>query len=208
MQSRLKILSILFLVLAFVTSCNYPGAPGAVTDTPVPSPTIPATATQPPPPPTDTLPPAPPTEALPPAPPTATQGPPPPTAPPPTNTSYPTATAAPVTPVPRALFYGTFESGELTFRIHENSKIVIPKTVTIKNAACKEGGKLSDHITFEPPPFFEITGISFTMTQGTQVSISGSFVSGTQARGTITLRLKLPNSNCTIGPLAWVANVR
>lgn len=204
-MQKTKILCLLLLLTlaASVAGCNYPGMPGMATPTATPTATPPPTPTSLPP--TNTLPPPPTETAAPPPVPTNTQGPPPPTAVPPTPIP-PTATKVIITPASRALFMGSFTGGTLTFRVHENSKLVIPKTVTVKSASCKEGGKISDHISFEPPPMFEIANLKFTMTQGDQVTISGQFLTATTANGTITLTIKDDSGKCTIGPLPWTAS--
>jgi hypothetical protein len=104
-----------------------------------------------------------------------------------------------------AKFDGTFEGGELTFRVHTNGDYVIPKSVTLRKVACNEGKALSDLITFEPPPFFEVVEGKFTMYNGTLVTISGQFITPSTARGTISGQVKSGGKNCTFGPMAWSA---
>ncbi len=203
-KNKILCLLLILTLSASLGGCNYPAAPWMPTSTATPTATLPPTPTSPPP--TNT--PPPPTEVVAPTPPPAptnTQGPPPPTAVPPTPVP-PTATQVTITPVPRSLFTGSFTGGSLTFRVHDNSKLVIPKTVTVKGITCKQGGKISDHITFEPPPMFEIANLKFTITQGDQVTIDGQFLTATSARGTITLKLGEGSGNCTIGPLPWTAS--
>lgn len=197
-----------FLLILSLTGCNLPTFGPAATPTATVTATLPPspTPTQPPPTETPTVPaatntpevsqPTPPAEAAPTQAPTATQ--------PPATAVVPTV-GVPV-PVSRALFDGVFPGGRLSFRIGELSSRVIPKTVTLKGAECKEGGKLNDSISFEPPPSFVIDQGKFTMTQGDQVTISGQFLSSTRAAGTITLRLRGGGKACTVGPLSWTAN--
>ncbi len=190
---KINYLSLILVGALLLTSCNYPGAAPALPATP----TVTETLSIPPTPlPTDT--PAEPPTDTPEPPPTETIGPPPPTIAPPTATTPPTATRGMVTPIPGALFKGTFPGGDLTFRVHANGRLVIPKTVTLRGAECKEGGKINDQITFEPPPQFEVENAQFTMSQGTQVTISGRFNSSTSASGTITLKLKAKKGACSI----------
>jgi hypothetical protein len=193
--SKASLISLFLIGALLLSSCNYPGYAAEATQAI-------ATATEtlgipPSPMPTDTAE-APPTDTPEPPPPTDTVGPPPPTQAPPPTQVPPTATRAQITPMPGALFVGSFTGGDFTFRVHQNGWLVIPKTVTVRNAICKEGGKFSDHITFEPPPQFKVEDGKFTMTQGSQVVISGWFSSSTVASGTITIKIKKKGENCTI----------
>lgn len=137
--------------------------------------------------------------------------PPGPTAPPaslpPTATSPgPAPTIAQPTAEARALFEATFPGGSLSFRIGALSDVVIPKLVTLKGAECKEGGRISHQVSFEPPPEYPIKDSRFSITQGNAVTISGVFTSNTRAYGTVTVRLNKDGANCTVGPLNWAAN--
>ena len=135
---------------------------------------------------------------------------------PPTNTvaiptTLPTDTPIPtreiIYPVANAKFEGSFPGGTLTFRVGDNGKTVIPKLVALRKAECKEGKKVSDTISFEPPPVFWLDEKgNFTMTQKTQVTISGYFRTPTYAAGSIQVNIKNQGKDCTIGPVNWVAN--
>lgn len=190
------------IVIVSLTACNLPSskptaAPTSAATNTVPPP--PPTATQPPP--TNTLPPPPPSDTPLPLPPTDTQVPPtrvPPTA---TRTVVPTA----IKPIAGDKFEGTFEYGDLTLRIGTNGNWVIPKQVTVKKAPC-EGGKFSDHITFEPPPSYPIENGQFSFVYEGFVTISGTFTSAKRASGTIRLALKSGGKTCNIGPSAWTAS--
>ncbi|MEW5872721.1 MAG: hypothetical protein AB1894_25910 [Chloroflexota bacterium] len=188
------------MVIFSLTACNLP------TSKPTVTPTLAVTNTFPPPPPsatpllpTDTLAPPPSDTPLPP-PPTDTQVPPtrvPPTA---TRTAAPTA----IKPIEGDKFEGTFEYGTLTLRIGANGNWIVPKQVTVKKAPC-EGGKFSDHISFEPPPSFPIEDGQFSFVYEGFVTISGVFTSAKRATGSIRLALKSGGKNCNIGPSTWIA---
>jgi hypothetical protein len=186
----------LLLILLLLASCNMPSkAPPATPTKLLPTATkAPPTAT-----PTEELP----TEEPTAIPPTATLEPPTPQPIPPTRAA--TATAVVIKPQPGALFSAQFVGGGFSFRIHGSSNYVIPKIVNVKKAQCAEGKTVSDQISFEPPPTFEIKDNQFTITQGTQVTIYGTFTSATTARGTITLKFKGKGVACTVGPLGWNA---
>lgn len=212
-KSRTFRKAVALCMLFVLTACNLPFLSPAATATPVET----ATLTAPPPSPTqaasDT--PAAPTNTATPAasntptplPPTATFVLPtlaPPTAIP-SNTPVPTL--APVKPYPRARFDGTFADGTLILRISENSNMIIPKEVRIRNASCKEGKAMSDTINFEPPPSYAITDSKFDINYLDYVFISGQFFSSTSAQGMIRLVLQFPGGGrCTIGPTAWRAS--
>jgi len=214
MKTRHRILrkAFAFAVVFALTACNLPflspaATPTAVdtatftaqpasptpaaSDTPVPSntPTPIASNTATPQPPTATL-------ALPTLPlPTAI----------PSNTPIPTQ--AVVKPYPKARFDGTFVDGTLVLRISDNSNMIIPKEVRVRQAACKEGKALSDTLNFEPPPSYAITDGKFDINYLDIVFISGQFFTSTSAQGMIRLILKFPGGGrCTIGPTAWKAS--
>lgn len=195
-----KIFHILFVSLTILSlaGCNMPFFAPAPTATATPSPTLPPTET---PLPTDT--PVPPTET--PTLPPPTDTPPPPTAIPPTATNTRIPTAVVVNPFPRDLFTGTFENGTLSFRIGPNPYLVIPKTVVVKKATCKEGGTISDSIAFAGTPTYEIKDGKFSINYLDMVIISGQFTSQTKATGSITLYLKKDAKKCTVGPFVWYA---
>lgn len=132
-----------------------------------------------------------------------------PTLPPPTAipSSTPIPTQAVVKPYPKARFDGTFANGTLILRISENSNMIIPKEVRVKQASCKEGKSLSDTINFEPPPSYAITDAKFDINYLDFVFISGQFFSSTRAQGMIRLILQIPGGGkCTIGPTPWTAS--
>jgi hypothetical protein len=198
--SFLKILWIVMIVVS-LAGCNYPGAAPAVPqETPTtlpPSPTLP--------PPTEPPTPIPPTQAPTLPPPTATLA--PPTAVPATPTSRPSPTQAEIKPVAGARFEGTFEGGSVVLRINSNGSAVIPKTVRIQKATCQEGKILSDILSFEPPPSFPIEDGKFAISyDNPYLYWTGTFLTPTQARGSIELRFKKEGVSCTIGPVAWMAN--
>ena len=190
------------LIVASLAGCNYPGAAPAA---PEASPTaLPATPTSPPP--TEPPTPIPPTEAptLPP-PPTATLA--PPTAIPATPTSRPSPTVAEIKPTAGARFEGTFEGGSMVFRINSNGSAVIPKTIKVQKASCQEGKTLSDTLSFEPPPQYEIKDGNFEISYtDPYLYWTGTFLTTTQARGSIELKFKKEGVSCTIGPVVWVAS--
>lgn len=195
-----KIFQTLFiLVIAFsLASCNMPFVAPEPTATSTATPTLPPTET---PIPTDT--PVPPTETptVPPVTDTPLPTPIPPTA---TNTKVPTA--AVYYPTPRDFYSGSFENGTLTFRIGPNPYLVIPKSVVLKKAACKEGGTINTTINFEPPPTYDIDDGVFSIVYSDTVNIYGRFISEIRATGSITLKLKKDGKACTVGPLAWYAD--
>lgn len=198
--SLLKTLWIVFMVIS-LAGCNYPGmAPAA----PEASPTsLPATPTSLPP--TEPPTPVPPTEAPTLPLPTATVA--PPTVVPATPTSRPSPTQAEIKPVGGARFEGTFEGGSFVLRINANGSAVIPKTVRIQKATCQEGKTLSDIFSFEPPPSFPIENGKFAISyDAPYLYWTGTFLSTTQARGSIELKFKKEGVSCTIGPVAWIAN--
>jgi hypothetical protein len=173
------------------------------TETPTPTPTNePASETPNPLPPTVTLAP------------TATSGPVTATTPvaspiPPTVTAQPTqvvvTTPQPVQPAARARFEGTFLYGTLVLRTTTNGHMIIPKTVTLRNAPCKVG---HNSVTFEPPPAFDIIDAKFTINTedlftGDTVVITGQFFSPTSVQGTIKVNLKGNGKSCSFGPLSW-----
>lgn len=190
----------ILMIFVLLAGCNYPGAaPVAPQVTPT---ELPPTPTEPPPTPTE----PPPTEPPPtePPPPTATMLPP---TPPPTPTSRPSPTPEPIKPTAGARFEGTFEGGSFVLRINSNGTAVIPKTVRIQKANCQEGKTLSDTLSFEPPPSFPIENGKFVISYtAPYLYWTGTFVTATQARGTIELRFKKEGVSCTIGPVGWVAN--
>ncbi|OGO32886.1 MAG: hypothetical protein A2Z16_04030 [Chloroflexi bacterium RBG_16_54_18] len=123
----------------------------------------------------------------------------------PTNTRIPTQQV--VRPYSNARFDGTFADGTLILRVSDNSNMVIPKEVRVRNASCKEGRALSDTINFEPPPSYAITDAKFDINYLDYVFISGQFFSSTSAQGMIRLILQYPGGGrCTIGPTAWRAS--
>lgn len=122
----------------------------------------------------------------------------------PTFTKAPTK--GPVTPLAKAKFQGTFTGGTLVFRTGANGLSVVPKTVSLKGATCKEGKTVSETIGFEPPTFFWVVDGKFTIVWGTEVTITGVFITPTRATGTISLALKTSKGKCTIGPLSWIAD--
>jgi len=83
--------------------------------------------------------------------------------------------------------------------------MVVPKTIRIVKANCQEGKKLSDTMTFEPPTYFKVEDGKFTITWDTQVTMSGVFLTPTEARGSLELKFKKEGVACTIGPVVWVA---
>jgi hypothetical protein len=212
-RSRTRLLLIAAL-LAAALACNMPRLV-IPEPTRTPAPTLPASPTIPP------LPvknPPTPTSAPSPAPPTPTFAPPPATAAPPTEaaavtlTLPPSPTVIPPTPtagypVPddRALFEGAFTGGKLTFRIGANSQTVIPKSLTLKGAACKEGGKVSTSLTFEPPPEYPISQGRFTISYDGVVTIFGQFQSAERVLGTVSVKIIQSGGNCTFGPVPWAA---
>ena len=189
------------VLAASLAACNYPGMQPEASPTPAATNTVAATATQPVPTATNTAVPPTATATLVPVSPTPL----PPTAIPMTPTWTPVPTVAYVDPLPGAKFEGTFEGGELLFRVHSNGNFVIPKSVTLRKVACNEGKTLSDLITFEPPPFFNVVEGKFTMSNGTLVTISGVFTTPTTARGSISGLVKSGGKNCTFGPFTWSA---
>jgi hypothetical protein len=196
-----KLIHILFVCLtAFsLVGCNLPFIAPQPTATSTASPTLPPTETplptNTPVPPTETPTLAPPTETPPVALPTAI----PATA---TNTKQPTQSV--FYPHPRDIFNGTFDSGVLVFRIGANPYLIIPKTVAVKKAECKEGGTLSDTVVFDTTNY-EIRDGRFSINNVNGVTITGMFTSQVRATGSITLVLKNDKKNCTIGPLFWNA---
>lgn len=196
-----KIFHIFFVTLTILSlaGCNLPFI------APEPTATATATATLPPtdtPVPTDT--PLPPTET--PTIPPPTDTPPPPTPIPPTATNTKIPTVAAFYPIPRDLFVGTFENGSITFRIGPNPYLVIPKTVAVKKATCKEGYNISETVVFEGTPTYRIEEGKFTIIYMDSVNISGTFISQIKASGSISLNLKSEGRKCTIGPLIWYAD--
>ena len=192
-----RILCILIITLS-LAGCNYPGAFPAAQDTPT---AVPPTPTSPPP--TEPPTPIPPTEAptLPPVTPTTA----PPTPVPPTPTMRPSPTVAEIKPLAGAKFDGTFEGGSLVLRINANGTAVIPKTIRIQKANCQEGKQLSDTLVFEPPTSFPVEDGKFTITWDTQVTMSGVFLTSSEARGSLELKFKKESVSCTVGPIVWVA---
>jgi len=121
--------------------------------------------------------------------------------------STPVPTQAVVVPYPRARFDGTFTNGTLILRIGENSNMIIPKEVRVRQASCKEGKSISDTINFEPPPSYAITDAKFNFNYLDYVFISGQFFTSTSAQGMIRLILQIPGGGrCTIGPTPWRAS--
>jgi len=118
------------------------------------------------------------------------------------NTVAPTLAA--IVPEAGVKFVGSFDGGLLSFRISSNSNAVIPKTLNFKKAACKEGGTISDLQAFDPPPSFLIDKGKFTISRDTLLW-TGFFTTPRQARGSVEIKLKKGGSNCTIGPIAWIA---
>jgi hypothetical protein len=163
---------------------------------------VPATAT--PLPPTDTPTPLP-TETPTPLPPTATIALPTPIPVTPTNTRVPTQEV--IEPWPSAKYEGTFEGGTLTLRTNDRGTYIIPKVVAVRKATCSDGKKISDTITFEPPPFYLIEDGKFWIGYGDLVQIGGQFISATQATGTIELSIKSGGRVCKIGPIVWRASM-
>lgn len=124
----------------------------------------------------------------------------------PSNTP-PALTPTAVKPYPRARFDGTFAQGTLILRISDNSNMIIPKEVRLRNASCKEGKSLSDTINFEPPPSYQIIDSKFDINYLDFVFISGQFFTSTTAQGMIRLILQHPGGGrCTIGPTPWRAS--
>lgn len=126
-------------------------------------------------------------------------------------TAIPSSTSAltqvPIKPYPKARFDGTFINGTLILRISENSNMIIPKEVRVRQGACKEGKSLSDTINFEPPPSYAITDAKFDINYLNFVFISGQFFTSTSAQGMIRLILQIPGGGrCTIGPTPWKAS--
>lgn len=198
-----------FVFLFSLAACNFPGLEAMATATPTFTATftpLPPTATSLPPSATPTI------EIL------ITDTPNPllptapglfPTVPPlvfPTDTRAVTST--PIIPEAGAKFEGTFEGGALVFRVNSNSTMVIPKSLTFRKVLCQEGKRISDLITFEPPPSFPITNGSFNIVWGTQATISGYFRSTKSAWGSLTAKVKGKGDGgiCTIGPISWVAS--
>jgi hypothetical protein len=196
-----------------LTACNLPFLSPAVTSTPVDTLTFTPEPASPTPLASDTLP-APtntdtpiPSNTPTPLPPTATLV--LPTLPLPTV--IPSSTVVPtqeiVKPFPKAKFEGTFIYGTLILRISDNSNMIIPKEVRVKQASCKEGKSISDTINFEPPPSYAITDAKFNINFLDYVFISGQFFSSTSAQGMIRLILQIPGGGkCTIGPTPWKAS--
>ncbi len=205
---------LLAIVLLFgMTACNMPFLSPAATATPVNTLTFTPIPASPTPAATDT--PAAPTNSPTPIssntptplPPTATLV--LPTLPPPTAipSNTPIPTQAVVKPYPKARFDGTFADGTLILRISDNSNMIIPKEVRVRQATCKEGKSLSDTINFEPPPSYAITDAKFDINYLDFVFISGQFFTSTSAQGMIRLILQIPGGGkCTIGPTAWKAS--
>jgi hypothetical protein len=197
--SFLKILWTVMIVLS-LAGCNYPGAAPAATEaSPTPLPPSPTS-----PPPTEPPTPIPPTEAPTLPPPTATLA--PPTAIPPTPTLRATPTKAEIKPTPGARFEGTFEGGYLIFRINSNASAVIPKSIRVQKATCQEGKKMSDLLAFDPPPSFPIEDGNFTISRDTQLYMTGTFLTPTQARGSLQIKFRKEGVTCTIGPVVWIAS--
>ena len=197
-------LTSLALVLGLL-GCNLPSTKDEATKAPADvesRPTQLPTNTSPPP--TATFTQLPPTETPTELPPTATL-PPLPTPIPATPTRRPSPTAESIVPESRARFVGTFSDGELTFRIGENSATVVLKTASVKQAPCKEGGQISDTLTFDSPTYFQIIQGAFSIVYDI-VTVSGRFTTPTRANGSITLKLRKSGANCTVGPLGWTAN--
>jgi hypothetical protein len=197
-SSRIFLTVILAISLA---ACNYPGMQPEASPTLAATNTAAASPTSPPPTATFTAIPPTATATLVPVTPTPL----PPTAIPVTPTWTPVPTVAYVDPLAGSKLDGTFEGGTLTFRVHTNGNYVIPKSVNLKKISCNEGKTLSDLITFEPPPFFEVVEGKFTMFKDTTVTISGQFITPTTARGTLSGQVKSGGKNCTFGPLSWSA---
>lgn len=200
MKKTKPVLFTLFsLILILLTSgCNLPFI--APPDTPTP--TFTNTPTQVPP--TATIPP---TATFTPTviPPTATA-----TLPPPPPTVIPTATKVPtkepVVPLSKSKYEGSFAGGTLLLRTGPNGASVVPKTLILKKAACKEGGKISESLSFEPPTFFWITDGKFAIYWGSEVTITGVFISPTRATGSLKLEFTSPKK-CTVGPVTWTADI-
>jgi hypothetical protein len=191
----------LFLIL-MTSGCNLPFiSPPATptptfTDTPtqVPPTEIPTmaptfTPTTIPPTATATIPPAPPPTVIP----TATK--------PPTKAP----TKEPVVPFSKTKYEGSFPGGTFLIRTGPNGASVVPKSLVLKKAACKEGGKISESMDFEPPTFFWITDGKFAIYWGNEVTITGVFISPTRATGSLKVELTSPKK-CTIGPVTWTAD--
>lgn len=202
MKNKRPLQAFLILVLVVsLTACNLPSSKPSATATQAATPVPPSPT------------PLPPTETATPEPPTAT----------PTEEVLPTVTLPIINPTrepsrtptmvtfkpaPHARFDGTFEYGKLVLRIDNNPIYIVPKTVTVKGAPCKEGkGKLSDSLTLEPPTYYEIVQNRFYIDfGGGMVKISGELISATKMRGSITITLKADGKTCTAGPYAWTAS--
>lgn len=213
---------LLLLALLVTLSCNLvrqaftaPTSTPAPTETPTatlpptpaPTPTVPPLPAVIPPVPTQAPPTAAPTEVLAPtAPPEAS-----PTSPaayvtePPPPTLAPTATEGYPIPEERALFEGTFTGGQLSFRIGADATTVIPKSVILKGATCKEGGKINYAIDFEPPPEYKIVKGAFLINYGNTVAIFGQFQGRDRVLGNVTVRVVLDGGVCNVGPLPYAA---
>lgn len=201
MKNNRPIQAFLILVLAVsMTACNLPQSKPTATATQAATPIPPSPTPLPPPTETATL--EPPTPTLP-LPPTATQ--------PivfPTREPSKTFTPVVIKPAAHARFDGVFEYGKLVLRVDNNPAYIVPKSVTIKSAPCKEGkGKKSDTLTLDPPTYYQIVENKFYIDfGGGMVKISGEFISPTKARGTITMSLRAEGKSCTLGPYAWSAS--
>lgn len=201
-----------FAVVFALTACNLPFLSPAATPTAVGTATFTAESASPTSPPSNT--PLPSNTPTPIASNTPTPLPPSatlvlPTLPPPTAipSSTPVPTQAVVKPYPKARFDGTFTGGTLILRISDNSNMIIPKEVRVRQAACKENKSISDTINFEPPPSYAITDAKFDINYLDFVFISGQFFTSTSAQGMIRLILQIPGGGrCTVGPTAWKAS--
>jgi len=202
-MSRTKTVTLITftIVLALIASgCDMPFGTSP-TETPTPT----ATFTFTPIPPTATYTSIPPTEMPTPIPPTPTA-----TitlAPPPTKVATPTkiVSPTPVVPIPKAKFEGTFPGGSITFRTGPHGASVVPKYLILKKAACNEGGKVSDTISFDPPTFFWIMDGKFAIGWGDVLAMSGQFTAPNKAAGSIKIVTKRNGKTCTIGPVYWNA---
>ena len=95
----------------------------------------------------------------------------------------------------------------MVFRINSNGTAVIPKTLRIQKAPCQEGKTLSDTMSFEPPPSFEVKDAKFEISyDNPRLYWTGTFLTPTQARGSIEFRFRKEGVTCTIGPVAWIAS--
>jgi len=122
----------------------------------------------------------------------------------------PTATLVPTQPAikpdEKIKMDGTFVGGELTLRTGENGNTIIPKSVRIRKAECKQGQIAQDLLAFDPPPSYPIEDGKFTIDAKGIIVIYGQFTTPKSARGTLTIKINAGGEPCTIGPVVWTAS--